>query len=130
MRALIIDDSKAMRMIIKRTLRQAGFLEWDIEEAADGRLGLRKILSLMPDLVLSDWNMPGMTGMELLEEIRVRGLDVCIGFVTAEGTPMMRKRAEKAGARFYIPKPFTVQTFRKALSPVLFSLIDRERRPS
>jgi two-component system chemotaxis response regulator CheY len=129
MRALIVDDSKAMRMIIKRTLRQAGFLDWEIDEAPNGKQALRKIRIYVPDLVFCEWNMPGMTGLDLLNEIQARGLETCFGFVTAEGTSAMREIALDAGVKFYISKPFTVEAFKRALSPVLISLIDREAKP-
>jgi two-component system chemotaxis response regulator CheY len=108
-----------MRMIVKRTLRQAGFGDHPIEEAANGKEALDAILASPPDLVLCDWNMPEMNGIELLEELNNTGNSVKFGFVTSEGTPEMRQRAEDAGALFLIAKPFTADTFKDALSAVL-----------
>jgi two-component system chemotaxis response regulator CheY len=116
---LVADDSRVMRQIVIRTLRQAGFDDHDVVEAEDGRDALAKVGSEQPDLVLSDWNMPEMTGLECLQALRAAGSTVPFGFVTSEGSPEMRERAENAGALFLIAKPFTADTFRDALDGVL-----------
>jgi two-component system chemotaxis response regulator CheY len=116
---LIIDDSRAMRLIVRRTLRQAGLGEHEVVEACDGREGYDLICKGAPDLVLSDWNMPEMSGFELLTELRRNSLNVKFGFVTTEGTAEMRAAATEAGALFMITKPFTPETFRQALTSVL-----------
>ena len=72
-----------------------------------------------PDLVLSDWNMPNMTGIECLQALRSSGSDVPFGFVTSEGSPEMREKAATAGALFLIAKPFTEDTFRDTLGAVV-----------
>lgn len=115
MRVLVADDSMVMRRIVVRTLRQAGFDCSDIVEAADGRQAYEAALSDSPDLVLSDWNMPEMTGIESLRAIRAAGSTVTFGFVTSEGSDEMRAEAEAAGAAFLITKPFTPDTFREVL---------------
>ena len=115
MKILVVDDSKAMRMIVRRSLRQAGFGSAEVLEAADGKLALDSIREACPDLVLSDWNMPEMTGIELLEELRREGRTVRFGFVTTEGTPDMRARALEAGALFLLAKPFTPDDLRDTL---------------
>lgn len=119
MKILIVDDSKAMRMIVKRTLRQAGFGDASVSEAADGKQGLEAIRANQPDLVLCDWNMPEMSGMELLQALRAEGNAVHFGFVTSEGTAEMRSLASQASAAFLIAKPFTPETFAEALSGVV-----------
>ncbi|MGN6242582.1 MAG: response regulator [Motilibacteraceae bacterium] len=119
MKILIADDSRVMRQIVTRTLRQAGFDGHDLVEAENGRVALDVVGAEAPDLVLSDWNMPEMSGLELLQALRARGEQVPFGFVTSEGSPDMREKAEAAGAMFLIAKPFTADTFRDALSPVL-----------
>ena len=116
MKVLIVDDSKAMRMIVMRTLRQAGFADLVIEEATNGAEGLAAIKASKPDIVLADWNMPEMNGLEMLQAIRKEGITVKFGFVTSEGTPEMRQKATAEGALFMITKPFTVETFQKALA--------------
>lgn len=115
MRVLVADDSMVMRRIVVRTLRQAGFDVSDIVEAADGRQAYETVLADPPDLVLSDWNMPEMTGIESLRAIRAAGSNVLFGFVTSEGSEEMRAEAAAAGAAFLIAKPFTADTFRDVL---------------
>ena len=119
MKILITDDSKVMRQIVTRTLRQAGFDGHDLVEAVDGADAFDKVASEAPDLVLSDWNMPNMTGIELLDKLRATGSEVRFGFVTSEGSPEMRARAAASGALFLIAKPFTPEAFREALESVL-----------
>ena len=119
MRILVVDDSRAMRMIIMRTLRQAGYGSHTVEEAGDGMEALEKIQENPPHLVLTDWAMPKMTGIELLEAVREKQITVDIGVVTSQGTPQMQRQAEDAGALFLLTKPFTVEDFAGALDPVL-----------
>jgi two-component system chemotaxis response regulator CheY len=119
MKILIVDDSRVMRQIVIRTLRQAGLDGHDVVEAANGREGLDAVAQHAPDLVLSDWNMPEMTGIEFLTALRANGQQVPFGFVTSEGTPEMVARAEQGGALFVITKPFTPESFRAQLDPVL-----------
>jgi len=119
MRILVVDDSRVMRSIVTRTLRQAGFDEHEIVEAGDGRQALDVISLDAPDVVLSDWNMPEMSGIELLQALRASGNQVPFGFVTSEGSPEMRKIASDSGAMFLIAKPFTAETFTEMLSGVL-----------
>jgi two-component system chemotaxis response regulator CheY len=119
MNILIVDDSTAMRMMIIRTLRQAGLNKHDFSQAEDGEKGLTYVRDNSPDLVLADWNMPNMTGIEMLEAIREEGIDVKTGFITTEATASMRARAAAAGALFLVAKPFTVESFEQALAPVL-----------
>jgi two-component system chemotaxis response regulator CheY len=116
---LVVDDSKAMRLIVRRTLRQAGFGEYQVEEAANGLEALERIGQAAPALVISDWNMPEMNGIELLKELKARKVSVRFGFVTTEGTPDMRAMADEAGALFLIAKPFTPEQFESALRPLL-----------
>jgi two-component system, chemotaxis family, chemotaxis protein CheY len=119
MKILIVDDSGAMRMIVRRTLRQAGFDGHEISEAEDGTKALAAITASAPDLVLSDWNMPNMTGIELLEALTKTGCQAKFGFVTTEATPDMRLRAFRAGARFLISKPFTAELFKQTLTGLI-----------
>lgn len=119
MNILVVDDSPAMRMMVVRTLRQAGFGGNDVKQAEDGAIALEKIRESQPDLVLADWNMPNMTGIELLETLRSEEIDVTFGFITTESTKEMRQRATDAGAQFLIAKPFTVESFEKVLKTVL-----------
>jgi len=118
MSILIVEDSKPMRNLIKRTLRQAGFGDKPIREAGDGLAALELINEAKPDIVLADWNMPKMTGIELLKKLRADGNDVKLGFVTSEQSDEMREMAAANGASFLIGKPFTAELFNKHLSEV------------
>lgn len=117
-RVLVADDSRVMRQIVVRTLRQAGF-DWDVSEAADGQEALDSVRADEPDVVLSDWNMPNMSGLELLQAMRAEGFGTPFGFVTSEGSAEMRQMAEDAGALFLIAKPFTPEAFRDTIEPCL-----------
>lgn len=119
MKILIADDSRVMRQIVTRTLRQAGFGDHDVVEATNGKEAYDRFLAEHPDLVVSDWNMPEMTGVELLRALRSAGHKVPFGFVTSECTSEMQNAAQAAGALFFIIKPFTSDGFRDALSPIL-----------
>lgn len=119
MKILIADDSRVMRQIVTRTLRQAGYSGHQLIEAANGREALELVGIQKPDLVLSDWNMPEMTGIEFLRALRASGNGVPFGFVTSEGSQEMRDMATAAGAAFLIAKPFTAETFSDHLDPVL-----------
>ena len=119
MKILIADDSRVMRQIVVRTLRQAGFGDHDLVEAADGRQALDLTKSESPDLVISDWNMPELTGIEVLRELRAAGNDVKFGFVTSECTPEMQQQAESAGSLFFIVKPFSAERFDEVFAPIL-----------
>ncbi|GAA0903304.1 chemotaxis response regulator CheY [Virgisporangium ochraceum] len=119
MKILIADDSRVMRQIVTRTLRQAGYEGHDLVEAENGKELYDTAMAQKPDLVLSDWNMPEMNGLEALKAVRAGGLTMPFGFVTTEGTPEMRKMAEDAGALFLITKPFTAESFKEMLDPIL-----------
>ncbi|GAA2515993.1 response regulator [Pilimelia columellifera] len=119
MKILIADDSRVMRQIVTRTLRQAGFGDHDLVEAADGRQAYEMVVNEHPDLVISDWNMPELTGVEVLQRLRATGDRVRFGFVTSECTPEMQEQAEAAGAEFFIVKPFTAERFGEVFAPIL-----------
>lgn len=115
MKILIVDDSKAMRLIVKRTLRQADIGDHETMEVGDGSEALPVVESWCPDLVLSDWNMPQMNGIDLLRNLRSAGNSVRFGFVTSESTETMRNLAADEGADFLIAKPFDGDTFSQAI---------------
>jgi two-component system chemotaxis response regulator CheY len=116
---LVADDSKVMRQIVVRTLRQAGYGGHDIIEAENGRVCLEMAIAESPDLILSDWNMPEMNGIDCLTALRGSGNKTPFGFVTSEGSEDMRARAASAGALFLIAKPFTAETFEEHLRGIL-----------
>src|SRR3954467_4886342 len=113
-KVLIVDDSKVMRSIIKQCLDQAGHGKHTVLEAGTGEEALKLIQSQKPDLVLTDLYMPGMTGMDLLQEARSRGIRVRIGFITSETHPALHQSALNEGAIFVITKPPTGPSLKKA----------------
>ncbi|HYO84929.1 MAG TPA: response regulator [Dermatophilaceae bacterium] len=119
MKVVVAEDSRAMRMIVMRTLRQAGYDGVDVTECENGAEGLAAVESVDPDLVLSDWNMPEKSGLEFLQHLRASGNQVPFGFITSEGSEQMRAQAAQNGALFLIAKPFTADMFAAALKPVL-----------
>ena len=119
MKLLIVDDSKAMRMIVNRTLKQAGFGGHTILEASNGNEALSLIEKEKPDLVLSDWNMPEMKGIDLLRSLRAAGNHTRLGFITSESSSEIRREADEAGAAFVITKPFTAEAFQNSLEAIL-----------
>jgi two-component system, chemotaxis family, chemotaxis protein CheY len=112
---LIVDDSTMMRAIVKRTLGQAGFSGHEIAEASDGAAAMAHVGSAPVDMILADWNMPKMTGIEFLRALRAAGDHTPFVFVTSEGTPEIRALASTEGATALIEKPFTPEAFKAAL---------------
>ncbi len=110
-----MDDSRTMRMIINRTFRQAGFEGHEVMEASNGAEALELIRESTPDLILADWNMPEMSGLELLRQLKQANIEVIFGFVTSEATQEMRDMAAEAGSQFFVTKPFTAETLRGVL---------------
>ena len=119
MKILIVDDSKPMRRLVERTMQRAGFTEHEYSDAFDGLDALEKIALSQPDLILADWNMPNMNGLELLQSIRKDFPDIKLGFVTSEQTDEMINLAMTNGALFTIGKPFTVEIFQEKLALVM-----------
>lgn len=115
MKILIVDDSKAMRMIVKRTLKDAGFGDHPTTEAASGVEGLAALRADVFDVILCDWNMPEMNGIELLNAFTAEKFRGTFGFVTSESSVETRALAAAAGAVFLIAKPFTKEDFQAAL---------------
>jgi two-component system chemotaxis response regulator CheY len=116
---LIVDDFATMRRIIRNLLRQLGYN--NIEEAEDGAVGLRKLQSQEVDFVICDWNMPNMTGIELLREIRSDDSLKELPFlmVTAEAIKENIIEAVKAGVSNYIVKPFTADVLQEKIEAIL-----------
>jgi two-component system chemotaxis response regulator CheY len=119
MKILIVDDSKPMRRLVERTMLRAGFSEHEYSDACDGLDAMEKIAASQPDLILADWNMPNMNGLELLQAIRKDFPEIKLGFVTSEQTDEMINLAMTNGALFTIGKPFTVEVFQEKLALVM-----------
>ena len=115
MRILVVDDSSVMRKLVARSIRQAG-VDAEVLEAEDGAEAVEVADAEAPDLILADWNMPRMTGIEMLRALRERGDDVRVGFVTSESTEAIRSEAVQAGASFFLTKPLDVEALQAALA--------------
>ena len=120
MKLLVVDDSSTMRRIIKNTLARLGYK--DILEGEDGVQGW-EALDANPDtdMLITDWNMPEMNGLELVKKVRAdeRFTDLPIIMVTTEGGKAEVITALKAGVNNYIVKPFTPQVLKEKLAAVL-----------
>ncbi len=118
MRILIVDDHEPMRKILKNILRKVGF--HDMEEAVDGRDALQKLKEKKFDIVLLDWNMPGLTGADVLREMKqddsLKNIPVIM--VTAETSKDKVMEAIKLGVSDYIVKPFTPETLKKKIESI------------
>jgi len=119
LKILVVDDFSSMRRMLRSLLRELG--QAHTEEAEDGVAALEKLHAGHFDMVITDWNMPNMTGIELLREIRcdsaLRHLPVLM--VTAEALPENIAEAHNAGTSGYICKPFTTATLHTALAQIL-----------
>ena len=116
---LVVDDSRIMRTILQRAIRQAGYRDLSVEEAANAMEAIEKLGAATPRLVLSDWNMPEMSGLDFLKQIRASDNQVPFGFVTSEASVEMRTLALSSGASFMLSKPFTPDDIHDAISPIL-----------
>jgi|ERR1035438_5856556 two-component system chemotaxis response regulator CheY len=113
--ALIVDDSKTVRMILTRLLKEVGFQSF--AQAGDGREALDRLRESKPELVLVDWNMPVMSGFEFLVEMRSHREydDVTVVMVTTESEMSQVASALEAGANEYVMKPFTKEVIQEKL---------------
>ena len=106
MNILIVDDSRTMRMMVRRTLRQAGLNVDNAVEAENGKDALDKLRDFKPDLILSDWNMPELDGLSACRALRARGSRVPIVFLPTRGEELDRVLGLDLGGDDYLPKPF------------------------
>jgi two-component system chemotaxis response regulator CheY len=118
LKILVVDDFSTMRRIVRNLLKELGFT--NVDEAEDGVAGLAKLRGAAFDFVVSDWNMPNMTGIEMLRQIRadpqLKHLPVLM--VTAEAKKENIIEAAQAGASGYVVKPFTAATLDEKLNKI------------
>lgn len=116
---LIVDDFATMRRILKNILKQLGFN--NITEADDGTTALEELAKNSFDLIISDWNMPKMTGIELLKKVRSNPASKDIPFlmVTAEAQKQNVIEAVQAGVSNYVVKPFTAESISEKLEKII-----------
>lgn len=123
MKILIVDDFSTMRRIIKNLLRDLGFT--NTQEADDGSSALPLLKGTDFDFLITDWNMPGMTGIELLKAVRaddkLKSLPVLM--VTAEAKREQIIEAAQAGVNGYVVKPFTAQALKEKIEKI-FERVD------
>ena len=119
MRIMIVDDYKTMLRIIRNLLKQLGFN--NVDEAIDGSSALQKLREQNFDLIISDWNMEPMSGLQLLKEVRadVKMKDIPFIMITAESKSENVIAAKEAGVSNYIVKPFNAATLKGKLTTVL-----------
>lgn len=122
MKILVVDDFATMRKVIKNLLKQIGFE--NITEAEDGTSALRTLKSQEIDFVISDWNMPNMSGIELLKAIRADDDLKSVPFlmVTAEALKENVVIAVKAGVNNYVVKPFTAEVLSEKIEKIFEKL--------
>jgi two-component system chemotaxis response regulator CheY len=122
MKFLVVDDFSTMRRIVRNLLKELGYT--NTEEAEDGVVALNMLRNNKFDFVVSDWNMPNMTGIDLLKNIRadeaLRNLPVLM--ITAEARKENIIEAAQAGANGYIVKPFTAATLDEKLTKIFKNL--------
>ena len=118
MKILVVDDFSTMRRIVKNLLKDIGFTNFD--EAEDGNVAMAKLKSDKFDFIISDWNMPGMTGIELLKAVRadedLKGIPFLM--VTAEKTQVNVVEALQAGVSNYVVKPFTSAVLKEKIDKI------------
>lgn len=115
---LVVDDYKTMLRIVRNLLKQLGFN--NVDEATDGSVALQKLRDKKYGLVISDWNMEPMSGLQLLKEVRAdqKLADLPFIMVTAESKSENVVAAKEAGVTNYIIKPFNAETLKNKLTAV------------
>ena len=118
MKILVVDDFSTMRRIIKSILRQIGFV--NVNEAEDGEMALSMLNHERYDFVVTDWNMPKLSGLDLLKAMRndERLKNIPVLMVTAEALKQNVIEAARAGVTNYIVKPFTVETMQEKINRI------------
>lgn len=113
MKILVIDDSSTMRRIIKNTLKTIG--ETDVVEAEDGKVGVAKYQEGGIEMIITDWNMPVMNGLEFVQAIRAGDKEIPILMVTTNAAKDDVIAALKAGVNNYVVKPMTPEVLKEKI---------------
>ncbi len=118
---LIVDDSLPMRSVIKRTLKAAGYASSEFHDAANGKEALDLLKNRWIDMVMTDYNMPVMNGLELIQAIKKEEIlkDIPVVVISTEGNAAKIKEFMDSGASGYITKPFTPETVRDLIIKLL-----------
>ena len=120
-KVLLVDDSAVMRKIIQRNIKESGLIVNEFIEAGDGAQALEKVSANELDLILCDWNMPNMSGIEFVKTLRSLNLPqiIPVVMVTTEGSDSKKLEAKESGANDYITKPFKADQLRDTLGKYL-----------
>ncbi|MCL9782906.1 response regulator [Vibrio sp. S4M6] len=130
MKVLIVDDSKATLEIVRRALEKYSYRRLYIKKAATAVEALSVIGSWQPQIVLTDWHMPDMSGLMLVQEIDKRKMGIKIGMITTVDDEDEIDKAEKAGASFVLSKPFEDADLHKKIKPLVRSIEEEEIVPA
>jgi two-component system, chemotaxis family, chemotaxis protein CheY len=120
-KVLVVDDSAVMRKIIQKNIKESGMIVDEFFNAGDGKQALDTVNNNDIDLILCDWNMPNMSGIEFVKTLNSMGLPkkIPVVMVTTEGSDSKRTEAKESGADGYLTKPFTPDQLRDTLGSYL-----------
>jgi CheY-like chemotaxis protein len=117
---VIVDDSRAIQAIIRRSIEALGYRGAHVQAHSSAQSALDALDHATPDLVITDWHMPGMSGLELLQTLRqTHGKDIKVGVVTTESSPDLLRQARDQGVAFILSKPFTDAELRDGLEKAI-----------
>jgi CheY-like chemotaxis protein len=130
LRFLIVDDSRAIQAIIRRAIHNCGYEPIEIETALDGEQALDVIAQFLPHLVITDWHMPKVSGLEMVQALRQMGHHTMrVGFVTTEKSPALLAEAMSNGALFILHKPFNDAELVEAVTASVLDVIKANGPP-
>jgi len=126
---LIVDDSSSMRAIVRKIIKASGFNIGELLEAADGKEAIKLLTDEWVDLVLTDINMPNMSGLELISEMKKDEMlkSIPVVMVTTEGSEKRIQESMELGASGYIKKPFLPEDIKRTLSAIMGEDEDGQR---
>lgn len=124
MRLLVVDDSAVTRAMIKRTVAAAGLPVAEVDEASDGQAAIRSLAMRGADVLITDLNMPGMGGVDLVRAVRADPVlaSIAVVVVSTDGSPARRAMLSSLGVAGYLAKPFRPEDLRQILSGVIAGL--------
>ncbi|MBU2896590.1 MULTISPECIES: response regulator [Vibrio] len=127
MKILIVDDSKATLEIVRRALEKFGYRRLSIQKEDSAVGALNRVKEWQPEIVLTDWHMPDMTGLTLIQEIKKLNLGTKMGMITTVDDQLQINQAKSAGASFVLSKPFVDKDLHRKLLPLVQGAEESER---